>query len=514
MKILTLLFCLFILVPSAAFTQGTWVGLNPMADTIYWGACLEWDGNNYIYGFEGYNSSNSPNNNFFYRYDLTSGNWTQLASLPGSPYWGAGLARSTGDYIYALQGNGTGSFFEYNINTNNWVTAASTPETGVRRMGDCLVWAGSNYLYTFRGNGNRNFWRYDINTNTWDTLTDAPDDVRFGASCAWDGGRGDFIYALRGDSSTNFWRYHIPTDTWFIIANTPDNVEDGGALTFDGNKYFYALRGDSTREFWRYSIDDDTWIILDSTSEPVHEGGALIFAGNQIFALRGDRQKDFWRYDCVDLAVIEIDFPPDTVHPDSAIIPMIYIHNYGTSKAENFYTYCSIDSAGSIIYFDSILVDSILAGETGYLQFSTWDPSLPGGVTDSLHFYTLHPEDIDSTNDKLSKEVYVELVQGVAQDPINLNPKATVLYQNLPNPFHSETEISYHLSSASPVILKVMDISGRTVATLVDEYQSAGSYQYRWDGRDEYGNKITSGIYLYQLITSYMYLTNKMTFFR
>jgi hypothetical protein len=73
-------------------------------------------------------------------------------------------------------------------------------------------------------------------------------------------------------------------------------------------------------------------------------------------------------------------------------------------------------------------------------------------------------------------------------------PERFALLQNYPNPFNPSTVISYQLAVSSDVTLKVYDILGREVATLVDENKSPGSYQAKFDG-----SRFASGVYFYRL---------------
>jgi hypothetical protein len=73
-------------------------------------------------------------------------------------------------------------------------------------------------------------------------------------------------------------------------------------------------------------------------------------------------------------------------------------------------------------------------------------------------------------------------------------PDDFVLEQNYPNPFNPSTKISYQLPISSSMTLKVYDLMGREVATLVDEYKEAGSYEVKFDA-----SHLSSGIYLYKL---------------
>ncbi len=72
--------------------------------------------------------------------------------------------------------------------------------------------------------------------------------------------------------------------------------------------------------------------------------------------------------------------------------------------------------------------------------------------------------------------------------------------QNFPNPFNNQTVISYKLPEAASVEIRVYSIIGTLVRTLVDETQSAGSYSVVWNGRDDWGRSVATGIYLTKII--------------
>jgi hypothetical protein len=83
------------------------------------------------------------------------------------------------------------------------------------------------------------------------------------------------------------------------------------------------------------------------------------------------------------------------------------------------------------------------------------------------------------------------------------------LNQNFPNPFNPKTTISYKLSTTDHGTLKVFDVLGRDVTTLVNEEQPTGSYAEKWDAKS-----VSSGIYFYQLITGVAMITKKMLLIR
>jgi len=89
------------------------------------------------------------------------------------------------------------------------------------------------------------------------------------------------------------------------------------------------------------------------------------------------------------------------------------------------------------------------------------------------------------------------------------------LYQNYPNPFNPETFIPYQLASDSGVKIKIYDVSGKLVHTLNIGQRKAGLYVDRekaasWDGRNQQGEPVTSGIYFYQFATDNFSATKRM----
>ncbi len=90
-------------------------------------------------------------------------------------------------------------------------------------------------------------------------------------------------------------------------------------------------------------------------------------------------------------------------------------------------------------------------------------------------------------------------------------PQVFALGQNHPNPFNPMTTISFDLPVASPVRLHVYDGRGHLVRTLVDESLQAGSHAVVWDGLDDSGRRVHSGVYLYRVEASDFTATRKMT---
>jgi flagellar hook assembly protein FlgD len=71
--------------------------------------------------------------------------------------------------------------------------------------------------------------------------------------------------------------------------------------------------------------------------------------------------------------------------------------------------------------------------------------------------------------------------------------------QNYPNPFNPSTTISFVLPEAAQVSLKIYDVTGQLVQTLVEGFVEAGRHQVVWDGANQHGVPVASGVYFYQL---------------
>ena len=93
-------------------------------------------------------------------------------------------------------------------------------------------------------------------------------------------------------------------------------------------------------------------------------------------------------------------------------------------------------------------------------------------------------------------------------------PKAHHLAQNYPNPFNPETTIRYDLAKAGKVRLIVYALNGQAVRTLVDEKRPAGRYSVAWDGRDDAGRAVASGVYLCRMAAGDYRMVRKLVLVR
>jgi hypothetical protein len=136
------------------------------------------------------------------------------------------------------------------------------------------------------------------------------------------------------------------------------------------------------------------------------------------------------------------------------------------------------------------------------------------GKTHAYAHPTLAPEALDSLaeqNPDAFKELYRGLkdegsesgdkIRQILETVMNSDqtPDRFTLFQNHPNPFNPETEIGYFLPQASEVELTVYNVLGEKVKTLVDGFETAGLKRVQWDGTDDKGRAVASGIYFYRI---------------
>ena len=150
---------------------------------------------------------------------------------------------------------------------------------------------------------------------------------------------------------------------------------------------------------------------------------------------------------------------------------------------------------------------------SGDFSFTTYDEMGSGWYPGSCYFClgdssTLHFTFYDWVGDD-TDIFYLRGAPGAVgiEQKDNLSSKNFVLNKNFPNPFRGKTVISYQLPVISKVSLKVYDLTGRLVITLVDEEKEAGYYTVKWSGREK---NLTSGIYFLRMSAAGFTKTRKI----
>ena len=93
-------------------------------------------------------------------------------------------------------------------------------------------------------------------------------------------------------------------------------------------------------------------------------------------------------------------------------------------------------------------------------------------------------------------------------------PDATSLAQNYPNPFNSSTTIRFDLPQSQEIEMTIYSLAGQEAATLASGHREAGTFTLHWDGRDDDGQELASGVYLYRLQAGERVETRKLLLLR
>jgi hypothetical protein len=99
---------------------------------------------------------------------------------------------------------------------------------------------------------------------------------------------------------------------------------------------------------------------------------------------------------------------------------------------------------------------------------------------------------------------------GETLSAIEALPGSFELKQNYPNPFNPATTITFSLPQESNVSIKIYDVSGTLVRTLVNDNRTAGEYSVAWDGQNDNGVRVSSGVYIYRLEVGNFTQTRRM----
>jgi N-acetylneuraminic acid mutarotase len=396
------------------------------------------------------------------------GAWTSKAAMPTGRFW---LASSVvGEKVFAIGGADEDltpltATQEYDTMTNTWTTKASMP-TARRSLCAC---AANEKIYAIGGYGGGNLKtveEYNPATNTWITKADMPT-ARMGV-CETVNGK---IYVLGGGTVSNTGgtvlsvveEYDPTTNTWTAKANLPrarighaSSVVNGQIYVFGGFNPASSLPGGFVDKVDVYNPATNTWTTRNADLPTLRDNLSANPVNGIIYVIGGQSS------DGGALSTVEAYDPASNR----------WITKRGMPTARLALTSAA---AGGRIY----AIGGTPASFFGLSTVEEYNPN-PTAVVESEAATT----------------------------------RSFALHQNYPNPFNPSTSISYEIAKASPVVVKIFNLFGQEVRTLVDEKQAAGFHQVRWDGKDHEGRSMASGVYFYQLIANDFVDTRKMSLTR
>jgi len=295
-------------------------------------------------------------------------------------------------------------------------------------------------------------------------------------------------------------------DTLWLFIHIDEYVDDSTGLYFaeqwDGDQLFVGLSS-------RLGLDMEAW--YDGNVYAAPEGPYHFLILGESITLNGDQTSQYipegWRYSF-----------GDSLGSYSAA-------DY-TISATTIDTVNGVFDIEMAIYHPNIYAQSLIGfnigGSNGSKQFSD-DMWVADTARDAYAYYCWQPNIADDplatagSDDpgahtlKTSKHWAILNFTSdggtyIADEEMSNRPLAFSLRQNFPNPFNPMTTIRFNLAENAPVTLKVFDMLGKEVATLVNDRQfTSGTYSVSWNASD-----FSSGVYFYQLTAANMTITRKM----
>lgn len=358
--------------------------------------------------------------------------------------------------------------------------------------------------------------RYNLSTNTWDTLAPHPTGLLGGATSVLK----DSLYVVGGvvnppgSGQQTVYKLSINENSWTTVADFPVAIVDAKAVSYQDSLIYTAggFSGINEGIVFLYNSNTNTW--RQCNSMPCT--GRLNFGG---FALAGDTliymcgTSAFGSssyFDSVYVGVIDqsdrsvinwtlgTNFPGETrTFFDACSWGNRGIIMTGGSTDNTFNTAsneCYSYSPGSGIWTSLPSKPTAwLTGQSGsvMLENNIWKLVCAGGYNNGYLSQT---------------EILADTLSTVGISELNpIIPVSAELYQNYPNPFNPNTTITFRINSNEIVGLKIYDVNGKEIQTLLNEMMNAGKHNYGWNA-----SGLTSGVYFYRLTAGNFIETKKM----
>jgi hypothetical protein len=155
------------------------------------------------------------------------------------------------------------------------------------------------------------------------------------------------------------------------------------------------------------------------------------------------------------------------------------------------------------------IVELLTLNDTVWIAPDNWivQDIIPGQYVDNLTILGVTPFSIPGLDTKLTNEI-------VTVENEATIPDYFLLEQNYPNPFNPSTTLSFVIGQPSFVSLKIFDVLGNKIVTLVNEEKPSGSYEVEFNGYSGNGINLTSGVYFHKLQAGNFVETKKMILLR
>ncbi len=289
------------------------------------------------------------------------------------------------------------------------------------------------------------------------------------------------------------------------MANAPEVLPDGGDYVgwiqdVDGSYTGSAVAMYGSINLFDYSIEADVYCY-------VNNAGGSAYTGLVVYA--DSNNHDFYKMRADFDANDRINF--SGLKSDTITFLPLYSHNFlgsenpglfpttdGWHKMKIEVKTLNADSTAFWCYFDNQLLNGC----------PIYDTNSTRNMSGSFGLYTFQM-DADGIPGYFDNIVVNSLATALDNNLADA-PGSFSLEQNYPNPFNPETRISYQLAGSGFISLGIYDLLGRAIKTLVNKDQPSGRYTIDWNGTDNFGNKVPSGVYMYSLRTGNYFISKKM----
>jgi hypothetical protein len=393
---------------------------------------------------------------------------------------------------------------------------------------------GNEFVYALNGATGEKLWEFGDSIN-WDN----GDIMGLDVKRDWNGdGIPDVLATASGNESTGSGRYSIyllngvdGSVIWQINQSPQKKLKYMVASTDDGGAF--GSRAGSVNEVigfnkqgtisWSFPTLAAPWAVKeieDIGGEPTSD----IIAGDiggRVYAITGDAGIQLWQTSTggfIEDLIIVPDVDGDRV--DDILVSQLNSNLYLLSGKTGAVIWLQ-NAGGTILVaemFGDLNADGIPEVASGTLTANKVDvfDGKTGSTLFSYHFGSGSSNAVDALSimGDLDGNGTYEFAAGSRGGRViafsggydvptfsdeNFIPLEYKLEQNYPNPFNPSTIISYSIPEAAKIKITIFDILGRVVKTLINEDHSPGNYQAEWNGKNELNNKISSGVYFYQI---------------
>jgi hypothetical protein len=419
----------------------------------------------------------------------------------------------------------------------NWVEL--TPASGnapAPRVNAAAVYDSLNHrLVIFGGKaatGDLNdVWAFDLRNNSWSNLTPSSGTMpapRFTANGVYNFAKQQMImWSGQGSAFFNdVWAFDLNAQSWsqFNPPNPKPNIRYGTAAVFDPKaKELVTFAGftDAGRfdDTWRFNVNSETWKEVSTVAHPekrcLHTASydalkhRMIIYGGQTNGPRGD----IWAFDLAQNTWTDL--------------------TPANSPAGRWFPTNIFDAANNRVIIFGGNLGSSQSNETWAfnLMNNTWQQLLPSGsapeAREGAAAIYIHSEGriivFGGRGGSFFNDVWslrhLSPPTTVENNSANELPATFRLWENYPNPFNRSTErsrrspettIAFEAPASTHASLRIYNLQGQLIKNLFDGKIEAGRHQTAWNGTNDWGSRVTSGIYFYVLQAGAVSISRKL----